>query len=196
MSAEVLIAAALLVLALLVALFRPRGSHRVRIEEALPAEFRDARLVLNEPRLPLRRRRPVAVAAKPDRAYRLADGTIALLEIKTRFAHQVREADIVQLSLQRYVMLAHPRWRGVRPEGYVATVRPSDRSVQVHRVRLLPETELLQIIRRYDDLLAGRVQPRWPPDVARCRHCPHLARCAHQPGAAPEPREANAWNSG
>lgn len=197
MSAETILIIALVALALALAWSRRRARRRIDIEAALPPEFKGARLILNEPRLPLRRRRPVAVAAKPDRAYRLSDGTVALLELKTRTTHQVYEADVAQLSLQRYVLLAHARFSNVRPDGYVATIRPADRSVRVHRVRLLSEPSILQLVRRYDDLLARRAEPNWPPDVARCRNCPHLARCAQRVDrTSVESREVVAWNNG
>ncbi|MCX7902435.1 MAG: PD-(D/E)XK nuclease family protein [Burkholderiaceae bacterium] len=173
-----LLLAALVAAGLLAAARRQRGALTERLRDALPQELQAARLFINEPRFPIRRHRPYPVAARPDRVYRLPDGSLALLEIKTRAAHAVHPSDIAQLSVQRYAMLGTRRLRNVLPTGYIATVSTVNASVRVHRVDLLSEQQTISLIARYDAVAGGREAPRWPEDLARCRGCPHRQRCS------------------
>ncbi len=121
------------------------------------------------------RSRRTRIVAKIDRGY-LADGSIQLLEFKTRRRHAVYPADIIELSAQR-VAVQDDDGRRVADEGYVLTERAQDGSRKLHQVTLLPEDVLIRLRDRRAMILSGRVPPREASAPGLCRDCAYRVEC-------------------
>ncbi len=121
------------------------------------------------------RSRRTRIVAKIDRGY-LADGSIQLLEFKTRRRHAVYPADIIELSAQR-IAVQDDDGRRVTDHGYVLTEREQDGSRQLHRVTLLPEDVLIRLRDRRAMILSGRVQSREAAAPGLCRDCAYRVEC-------------------
>ncbi|MDE2299665.1 MAG: PD-(D/E)XK nuclease family protein [Burkholderiales bacterium] len=159
---------------------RWHAAGKVSAERAsLPAELRDAELVYVE-RL-FRVSEPVRLAAKLDRAYRLPSGVIVLVEFKSRWIDQPFLSDVVQLSAQRLALEGQTR-QAVAPYGYVVIKRPGRAARHAaHRVELLRDEVVVALVRRREDILAGRVRPRHAASTGTCRTCAFRSECHRQP---------------
>ncbi len=138
---------------------------------------------------------PVSLTARIDRAYRLPSRVIVLVEFKTRWINRPFWSDVVQLSAQRLVMEGQAQ--AVAPYGYVVVKRPSRASPYIaHRVELMSGADVVALVHRREDILAGRVRPRHAAHPATCRVCafrsecgrPSIGRRAGLDGAAQRPR--------
>ena len=78
-----------------------------------PRELANAELVYMEKLF--RIREPIRLVAKVDRVYRLPEGSLVLVELKTRWRDRVLPCDIIQLSAQK---LAIERQTGEAVEPY------------------------------------------------------------------------------
>lgn len=165
---------ALLVGFLVLAILAYRQRHRLkRREENWGGEaLRGKRLIFSER---VFRSRRTGIVAKIDRGY-LADGSIHLLEFKTRRRHRVYPADIIELSAQR-VAVQDVDGRRVADDGYVLTENERDGSRLLHQVRLLPEDTLLRLRDRREMILGGRVPPRDASAPGLCKGCAYRVEC-------------------
>ena len=165
---------ALLVGFLVLAILAYRQRHRLkRREENWGGEaLRGKRLIFSER---VFRSRRTGIVAKIDRGY-LADGSIHLLEFKTRRRHRVYPADIIELSAQR-VAVQDDDGRRVTDVGYVLTENARDGSRHLHQVRLLPEDILLRLRDRRAMILGGRVPPREATAPGLCKGCAYRVEC-------------------
>ena len=162
--------------ALVMARWRSLETHAARAERASrPAALRDAELVYME-RL-FRISTPVGLVAKLDRAYRLPSGLIVLVELKTRWSNQPLQSDVIQLSAQRMAMIGQTG-HSVASHGYVMVKAPTRRALPIaHRVQLMTDEQVVTLVRRREDILAGQVLPRWPLSRKTCLTCAFRAQC-------------------
>ena len=119
--------------------------------------------------------RPVRLTVRVDRAYDNGN-SLVLLELKTRTNHKIYPADIIELSAQR-LAVRYSVQREVADYGYVMLVHPFLRKQSLHRVGLAPERTIVALARRWQQLLAGLVEPFWPQDPAKCKRCEYRAEC-------------------
>jgi len=140
-----------------------------------PAALRDAELVYME-RL-FRVSTPVGLMAKLDRAYRMPSGVIVLVEFKTRWINQPRLSDVIQLSAQRVAVIGQTR-QAVASYAYVMVKAPTKRAVPIaHRVQLMSDEQVVALVRRRDDILAGRVLPCRSQSRKTCLSCAFRRQC-------------------
>jgi CRISPR-associated exonuclease Cas4 len=120
---------------------------------------------------------PVGLVAKLDRAYRLPSGLLVLVEFKTRWRNQPCLSDVIQLSAQRMAVMGQTR-QAVAPYAYVMVKTPNRRAWPItHRVNLMTGDQVVALVRQREDLLAGRVMPRWPVSRKTCLSCAFRAQC-------------------
>lgn len=140
-----------------------------------PAALRDAELVYME-RL-FRTSKPVSVVAILDRAYRLPSGLLVLAELKTRWTNQPCLSDVIQLSAQRVAVMGQTG-QAVAPYAYVMVKAPTRRALPIaHRVNLMPDQQVVALVRRREDILTGRILPRWPVSLKTCDTCAFREEC-------------------
>ncbi len=140
-----------------------------------PAALRDAELVYME-RL-FRTFRPVGVVAKLDRAYRMPSGLLVLVELKTRWTNQPSLSDVIQLSAQRMAVMGQTH-QAVASYAYVMVKAPTGRALTIaHRVQLMTDEQVAALVRRREDILAGRVLPRRPRSRKTCLLCAFRGQC-------------------
>lgn len=153
---------------------RRRGWNAERASR--PAELAGAALVYRE--TAFRTDAPIRLVARVDRAYRMADGTLVLVELKTRWHHRVQPSDIVQLSAQK-LALETSTGLPVAPYGYVSTIRPHGRAgLRHHRVALWDAGHLVALASRRDAVLAGHVQARGAESARACDACAFRSVCS------------------
>ena len=171
-------AVAIVGFALVLARWRSLETHAARAERASrPAALRDAELVYLEKLF--RISRPVGLVAKLDRAYRLPSGLLVLVEFKTRWNNQPCLSDVIQLSAQRMAVMGQTG-RSVASYGYVIVKPPTRRALPVsHRVQLMTDEEMVALIKKREDILAGRVMPRRSHSRNACLTCVFRAQCDH-----------------
>lgn len=137
-------------------------------EDWLPPELAAARLALIEKDLFCER--PFRLAGRPDRVYVHQSGIMTPLEFKNRERFVTYQTDVAELSLQAWLL----RRKGKRTSAYgYVTVR--QRSTGIHRclrVSLMSDKACEALIRRYQDVCSGRVEPQ-PCPPRRCGSCRH-----------------------
>jgi CRISPR-associated exonuclease Cas4 len=180
MNALVWIVCGFSVLVALLMVFRARrgvpGAQKASTERASrPAALLDAELLYIEKSFRLSR--PVHMVAKLDRAYRKPSGFVVLVEFKSRRIRRPFQSDVIQLSAQRMAVADQTR-QNVGPYGYVVVKTPS-RAAQhtTHRVELMSEEVVVAFVRRRQDILANRVEPRYAESKAMCRTCAFRSEC-------------------
>ena len=142
-----------------------------------PAALRDAELVYLEKLF--RISRPVGLVAKLDRAYRLPSGLLVLVEFKTRWSNQPCLSDVIQLSVQRMTVMGQTG-QSVASYGYVIVKAPAPRALPTaHRVKLMTDEQVVALVRRREEILAGRTLPRWSLSRKTCLACAFRAQCDH-----------------
>jgi hypothetical protein len=110
-----------------------------------------------------RARRPIPLTARLDRGYLEGDGSIVLVELKTRWKDRAYLSDVIQLSAQKMAVEAQTG-RHVAAHGFVTVQRPSHVGTsRSHKVELMPVSEIVSLYRRRQDVLAGRVALRQVP---------------------------------
>jgi hypothetical protein len=120
--------------------------------------------------------RPIELTARVDRVY--DDGhVLKLLELKTRTTTKVYLSDVFELSAQRLAVRSNTG-REVSDQGYVLLLHPVTRRESLHRVDLLPESSVLGLAHRRQQLMAGLAEPARPQNAAVCKQCEYAAECA------------------
>jgi len=170
-------AIAIVGLALVMARWRSVETDAARTERASrPVALRDAELIYME-RL-FRVFTPVGLVAKLDRAYRMPSGLLVLVEFKTRWSNQPCLSDVIQLSAQRMAVMGQTG-QAVASHAYVMVKTQAGRSMPTaHCVELMSDDQVIALIRRRDDLLAGRLLPRRPLSLRTCDTCSFRGRCS------------------
>ncbi len=164
-------------LALAIAWQQSVGTDAALAERASrPAALRDAELIYME-RL-FRASKHVGVVAKIDRAYRLPSGLLVLVELKTRWINQPCLSDVIQMSAQRVAVMGSTR-QTVASYAFVMVKAPTRRALPIaHRVQLMSDEQVVALVRRREDVLAGRVLPSGPRSRKMCSACTFQARCS------------------
>lgn len=136
--------------------------------ESLPQELRGARLIYAEClfRSPL----PVVITARVDRAYRNARGKLVLVELKTREVNRTYWSDVIELSAQRFA-LSGQTGEAMADYAYILTERPDGRPTGFHRVQLMATADLIALVVRRQELLAGKNEPKQADFQRVCRKC-------------------------
>lgn len=146
------------------------GPRRAR----LPQELRSACLVHGE-RL-FRSAGPVSISARVDRVYRNAAGALVLVELKTRNKNRTYQSDVIELSAQRVALMATTE-DVVADYAYVVTERLDGRQMGWHRVKLMAHTDVIFLVIRRGELIAGKVEPQSPCSSGVCRKCAFVRPC-------------------
>jgi CRISPR-associated exonuclease Cas4 len=169
-------AVAIAVLVAMLVLRRRRGAAREDAELASrPPGLRTATLAYMEAQF--RIRAPIPLVARVDRAYRGEDGELVLVELKTRRSDRVYATDVIQLSAQRLALEGQTRQR-VAATGFVTVQLPEGSgAARSHRVELLDATEVVALHRRREDIISGRIAPRYADSRSACEGCAFRARC-------------------
>lgn len=139
---------------------------------AMPAELRSAPLFASEAYYAAPRGLPLD--ARVDQVYRLPAG-LCCTETKTRAYDRPGESDVIQLSVAAYVL----RQCGhvTVPYGFVRIRTEATTAPRYHRVALLDDAALAELVDRYRGLHAGTRMPRPTPNPGRCRGCGQRFRC-------------------
>jgi CRISPR-associated exonuclease Cas4 len=168
--------AACAVLVAVLALHRRRGAAAKTAELASrPLALSAAKLVYMEEQF--RIRTPIPLVARVDRVYREADGDLVLVELKTRRSDRVYVTDVIQLSVQRMAVKGQTR-RRVAAHGFVSVQTPGGTAAsRAHRVKLLEPSDVVALYRRREDIVAGRVVPKYAESSSACRACAFRAHC-------------------
>jgi CRISPR-associated exonuclease Cas4 len=158
------------------ALHRLRGARARRAEQASrPVELAGAGLLYMERQF--RIRKPISLVARIDRAYRAADGAIVLIELKTRWKSRAYATDVIQLSAQKMALEGQTGQR-VAAHAFVTVQKPTRNTEQrSYKVELLQPSEVVGLYRRRQDVVAGRVAPRYAKSSRACKECAFRARC-------------------
>jgi CRISPR-associated exonuclease Cas4 len=70
--------------------------------------------------------------------------------------------------------------QSVASYGYVLVKAPAPRALPTaHRVKLITDEQVVALVRRREDVLAGRVLPRWSYSQKACLTCAFRAQCDH-----------------
>jgi CRISPR-associated exonuclease Cas4 len=165
----ILLAIAGLAASTVVLRWRARASER----RWLPRKLQHAQLAFAEKTF--RTWQPVRLIARIDRGYRL-NGEVYLAEFKTRPRAVVYSSDVIELSVQRFIIERSTAER-VNEIGYVLTQNLLGRHRSVHKVRLLPRAEIIAVARRREAILSGRVVPKFTDSEGLCRRCSYRAEC-------------------
>ena len=172
MSIELVLgsAAALLVLWAVLSAVRRRRCLR----DWPPQEIRRAKLVHAE--WPFSAQNPVRVTARVDRAYRNREGSLVLVELKTRFVDQYYLSDVIELSAQRYALMGQTG-DAVAVHGYVVVERGPSGPRRCFRVDLLDHRGVEYLANRHQGLIHGRLVPRAASSNGPCTACAYRSRC-------------------
>jgi len=178
MPAWVSFGTAVLGMCIVVVLVHRRSPVTMAIETeraSRPEELSDAKLVHIERLFHVSN--PVGLVARLDRAYQMPSGVVVLVEFKSRWINRPFLSDAIQLSVQKIVVEGQTR-QVVASHGYVVVKAPGMHAPQtVHRVELMSDVQVLALIKRRDDVLAGRVAPRYPESRKMCRTCAFRSQC-------------------
>lgn len=139
-----------------------------------PREVARSRLVYRERQFSIST--PLKLVARVDRVYRLPNGRLVLMELKTRSSLRAYPSDVVQLSAQK-VALEGATGEAVEPYAFVRVVSPSRSDAPPQRVALLDASQVAALQRRREAILAGRLAPGYAPSARACRDCAFRSRC-------------------
>jgi len=114
------------------------------------------------------------IVARVDRGYRSRQGTITLVEMKTRRNDRIHLSDIIELSAQS-LALSSETGEPVASSAFVVVQFADGR--RTHRVELMSKGEVKDLVRRRADLLAGRLVPRTTDRPRLCATCAYRTRC-------------------
>ena len=163
-------------LALVIVWQRSVETDAARAERASrPDALRDAELVYME-RL-FRTSKPVGGVAKIDRVYRMPTGLLVLVELKTRWSNQPCLSDVIQLSAQRVAVMGQTQ-QIVASYAYVMVKAPAGRGLPIaHRVQLMTDEHVVALVRRREEIFAGRILPGRPQSRKTCLSCAFRGQC-------------------
>lgn len=114
------------------------------------------------------------ISARVDRAYRAQSGVVTLVELKTRRFHRPYQSDVIELSVQRVVLMSQTG-ESVARHAYVLVQGPKRTST--HRVKLLSEAQVFALVARREAILSGNAQALRASDSGLCAHCAFAIEC-------------------
>jgi CRISPR/Cas system-associated exonuclease Cas4 (RecB family) len=124
-----------------------------------------------------RTRAPTPLVALIDRAYRDTGGELVLVELKTRWSKRAYATDVIQLSVQK-LALEGQTGQKVAAHGFVTVKMPRGTAApRSYRVELMDSTQIAALYRRREDVIAGRVAPRYADSSRACKGCAFRDRC-------------------
>ena len=107
----------------------------------------------------------------------MPSGLLVLVEFKTRWSIQPCLSDVIQLSAQRVAVMGQTG-QAVASYAYVMVKAPRSQALPIaHRVTLMSEAQVVALVRRREDILAGRILPCWPAPLKICDTCTFRAEC-------------------
>ena len=140
-----------------------------------PRDLANAELVYMEKLF--RIREPLRLVAKVDRVYRLLDGTLVLVELKTRWRDRPYLTDVIQLSAQRLAIEAQTG-EVVAPYAFVSVLRLGRLGrLRSHRVSLLDAGAVIRLHRRREAIIDLLERPTYAASDAACRGCALRSKC-------------------
>ena len=104
---------------------------------------------------------------------------ITLVEFKTRAIARAYHSGVIELSAQR-IALEDETGQVVADIAYVVTQDIATRRRVPHSVRLLPREEVAALVKRREDLVAGRTVPTPARSTRMCEKCAHLESCSER----------------
>lgn len=168
------VAAASIVLAIVLHLVRRAGAREMELASR-PDALAGARLLFMERQFQIRK--PIALIARIDRAYRGADGSIVLVELKTRWKNRAYATDVIQLSAQKMAVEGQTGLR-VAERAFVTVQTPRKSAThRSHKVELMEPSEVVALYRRREGVIAGRIAPRYANSARACKGCAFRSRC-------------------
>jgi len=151
-----------------------RGSTGDRSDlDWLPARLLDAELLWSEKEF--RCLEPIAISMRLDRAYRSPDGRLTLIEFKHRPLARSYPSDVVELSVQRYVL--QKAGYAVDQRAYVVVIPAGGGIERALPVVLEDAREVERRAARLQAIKAGKVVPAGSAHPAVCRECGHRDAC-------------------
>lgn len=166
--------AAVCIAALALHRLRVTGAKRAELASR-PDELVGAGLLYMEKEF--RIRKPIALVARIDRAYRAAAGAIVLVELKTRWRDRTYATDVIQLSAQKMAVEGQTGLR-VAEYAFVTVQRPTKSAAhRSHKVQLMAPSDIVALYRRREDVIAGRISPKYAHSARACRGCAFRSRC-------------------
>lgn len=99
-----------------------------------------------------------------------------LVELKTRTANLTYQSDVIELSAQRFALMAQTG-KFVSDHAFVLTERPDGRRTGCHQVKLMLHGEVVALAMRHRDLLIGKVAPETACSPGLCRKCVFVRPC-------------------
>lgn len=159
--------------------YRRIGAARELPDELLSAElaYAERTFRLDLPQLRL--------SARVDRAYRARSGVVTLVELKTRRIHRPYLSDVIELSFQRLVLMSETG-ESVAHRAYVLVQGP--RRASTHRVELLSEAQVYELIARREAILSGYAQAAHARVSGLCTHCAFAVECGRSVQEPPSGR--------
>lgn len=133
----------------------------------IPEELRDARLVMSEKLISAHT--PVPLRGRVDQVYRLSDGTLCIVDTKSRKKFQVHEADLVQISV--YATILRARKMSVADHGYIRLVHQG--TTRYERVQLMSSEQISAIYHYREHLLQHPEDAKPAEHPALCKCCGH-----------------------
>jgi len=107
----------------------------------------------------------------------MPSGLLVLVEFKTRWSNQPFLSDVIQLSAQRMAVMVQTG-QSVASYGYVMVKSPIRRALTIaHRVQLMTDEQVVTLVKRREDILAGRVLPRRTLSRNTCLTCAFRVQC-------------------
>lgn len=119
----------------------------------------------------LRIEEPVPLVGKPDVVWINGRGDLVVGDYKSRAHDTVYPSEVIQLSVYK-LLLEKTQKRRVKNYGYIHFS-----GGRKEKVKLLKEKQVLALYRRYQALLAGKVEPRQRETEQYCRYCSHRQEC-------------------
>jgi len=143
-----------------------------------PLALRHAELAFSEQTF---RSHRYGLVARLDRAYR-QDGTLTLVEYKTRRFFVVYRSDVIELSVQR-IALSEVIGEPVSIDAYVLVQHATTGKRRVLPTQLLGLDEVLALKRRRQVIMERRAVRLMPArSTGLCVGCAHLCRCQDEFG--------------
>lgn len=130
--------------------------------ENMPRALRTATVFLNEEEVSTRL--PVPLHGITDQVFKTGRDKLIVVDTKTREQFRVYTSDIIQLSVYGLILsVKHQGKFAVSPHGYVRVVVDAGgakEQVRYIRVKLLPESEVVALWKKYQAIKKGEVAAR------------------------------------
>ncbi|MDU2065403.1 MAG: PD-(D/E)XK nuclease family protein [Sporomusaceae bacterium] len=113
---------------------------------------------------------PVPLCGAPDVVWRSRNKLI-VGDYKSRSSCKVYPSDKIQLSVYRLLLKKNQKMP-VADYGFIHFANGRKETI-----KLYSEKEILQLVKRYSAIRAGKIKPEKKCDAFYCRYCSHQGRC-------------------